>query len=80
MLSVALIKCRLSRRDPYGFTYGFTSGSYKHNETVWWDRGDHIVVRTSFRGKNAFGALVLNSVKAKCDVDGTVVSIIEQGP
>ena len=54
--------------------------SYKHDETVWWDQGDHLIVRTSFRGKNAFGGVVLNWVKAKCDLDGNVVEVIEQGP
>lgn len=54
--------------------------SYKHDETVWWDRGDHLIVRTSFRGKNAFGGVVLNWVKAKCDLDGNVIEVIEQGP
>ena len=54
--------------------------SYKHDETGWWDRGDHLIVRTSFRGKNAFGGVVLNWVKAKCDLDGNVIEVIEQGP
>ena len=54
--------------------------SYKHDETGWWDRGDHLIVRTSFRGKNAFGGVVLNWVKAKCDLDGNVIAVIEQGP
>lgn len=54
--------------------------SYKHAETGWWDMGDHLVVKTSFRGKNAFGGTVLNWVKAKCDLDGNVIEVIEQGP
>lgn len=54
--------------------------SYEHEETVYWDMGDHIVVRTTFRGKNTFGGVVKNSVKAKADVDsGKVIEIIEQG-
>jgi len=52
--------------------------SYDHVETVYWDRGDHLVVRTTFRGKNAFGGIVKNSVKAKVSLDGQVLQIIEQ--
>lgn len=55
-------------------------GSYKHVETMYWNQGDHLIVRTSFRGKNAFGGIVLNWVKAKVDLDGNVLEIIEQGP
>lgn len=54
--------------------------SYEHAETVWWDKGDHIIVKTTFRGKNAFGGVVPNWVKAKCDLDGNVIEVIEQGP
>ncbi|MFZ1988446.1 MAG: zinc ribbon domain-containing protein [Alphaproteobacteria bacterium] len=55
-------------------------GSYKHVETRYWDKGDHLIVRTTFRGKNAFGAVVVNWVKAKVDLNGNIVSVIEQGP
>lgn len=54
--------------------------SYDHVETVYWDQGDHLIVRTTFRGKNAFGGVVANWVKAKVDLDGNVLAIIEQGP
>jgi len=53
--------------------------SYKHVETVYWDMGDHLVVRTTYRGKNAFGGVVKNWVKAKIGLDGKVLEIIEQG-
>lgn len=52
--------------------------SYKHEETRFADKGDYILVQTSFRGKNAFGGLVLNTVIAKCDFDGNVIEIISQ--
>lgn len=55
-------------------------GSYKHVKTEYWDNGDHLIVKTSFRGKNAFGGVVLNWVKAKATIDGRIVYIIEQGP
>lgn len=52
--------------------------SYKHVETVYWDMGDHLVVRTTFRGTNAFGGVVKNTVKAKISLDGNVLEIMEQ--
>lgn len=52
--------------------------SYDHVETVYWDRGDHLVVRTTFRGKNAFGGVVKNSVKAKVSLDGQVLQLLDQ--
>lgn len=53
--------------------------SYEHVETVYWDMGDHLVVRTTFRGKNAFGGTVKNNVKAKTDINtGLVIEIISQ--
>ncbi len=52
--------------------------SYKHVETVYWDMEDHLVVQTTFRGKNAFGGVVKNIVKAKVSLDGDVLEIIDQ--
>jgi hypothetical protein len=52
--------------------------SYDHVETVYWDMGDHLVVRTTFRGKNVFGGVVKNTVKAKVSDNGDVLEIIEQ--
>jgi len=55
--------------------------SYEHDETVYWDMGTHLVIRTTYRGKNAFGGVVKNWVKAKTDIEtGTVLEVIEQGP
>jgi DNA-directed RNA polymerase subunit RPC12/RpoP len=54
--------------------------SYEHVETVYWDKGDHLIVKTTFRGKNAFGAFVKNSVTAKVDLDGNVIKVISQEP
>jgi hypothetical protein len=51
--------------------------SYKHEETVYWDREDHLLVSATFRGKNAFGGLVKNSVTAKVNLDGVVLEIVE---
>jgi len=53
-------------------------GSYKHVKTVYWDKGDHLVVKTSFRGKNAFGGVVLNYVTAEVSLNGQILEIIDQ--
>jgi hypothetical protein len=54
--------------------------SYKHVETAYSDQGDHLVVKTTFRGKNAFGGVVTNWVKAKVGLDGNVIQVLDQGP
>ena len=43
--------------------------SYEHDKTVYWDRKDHLIVSMTFRGKNAFGGVVKNTVQAKVLVD-----------
>jgi hypothetical protein len=53
--------------------------SYEHVETVYWDMKDHVVVRTTYSGKNAFGGRVKNWVKAKADNNGKIIEIIEEG-
>lgn len=52
--------------------------SYEHVETKYWDIKDHLIVNTTFRGKNAFGGTVKNTVKAKVSLDGENVEILEQ--
>ena len=53
--------------------------SYKHVKTVYSDHGEYLMVKTTFRGKNAFGGTVVNFVLAKVDLDGNILEIIEQG-
>jgi len=53
--------------------------SYEHVETVYWDMKDHVVIRTTYSGKNAFGGRVKNWVKAKADNNGNIIEIIEEG-
>lgn len=53
--------------------------SYEHVDTKYWDMGDHLIVTTTFRGKNAFGGVVKNWIKAKTNLDGNVLEVIEQG-
>ncbi len=52
--------------------------SYEHEETVYRDMKKHLIVRTTFRWKNAFGWVVKNTVKAKVSLDGDIIEIIEQ--
>jgi hypothetical protein len=51
--------------------------SYDHVKTRYWDRGDFLVVETSFRGTNGFGAVVTNSMRAKVDISGNIIEILE---
>ncbi len=52
--------------------------SYDHVETVYLDMKDYLIINTTFRGKNAFGGTVKNTVKAKVSLDGESIEIIEQ--
>ena len=54
--------------------------SYEHVKTTYSDQGDSLIVRATFRGKNAFGGVVVNWISAKCSIDGTIIEIIGQGP
>jgi hypothetical protein len=54
--------------------------SYEHDETRYSDKKDHLIVYMTFRGKNAFGGVVKNSVTAKTDMQCNVVEIIAQEP
>ena len=47
--------------------------SYEHVSTIFWDKGDFLLVETTFRGKNAFGGIVTNSRKARVGLDGNVI-------
>ncbi|WP_444945132.1 hypothetical protein ACJJIP_11280 [Microbulbifer sp. VTAC004] len=51
--------------------------SYKHDKTVYWDKGDHLIVKTTYRGKNAFGGVVRNFIEAKIGLDGTILEILD---
>ena len=52
--------------------------SYEHAKTVYSDKGDYLIVKTTYRGKNGFGGVVLNYVTAKVSLDGQVLAIIDQ--
>ena len=51
--------------------------SYEHVQTVYWDKGDYLIVKTDFRGANAFGGIVLNSISAQVSLEGEVLRILE---
>lgn len=51
--------------------------SYSHEKTTYSDLGEFLLVRTIFRGKNAFGATIINTVNAKVDFKGNVITILE---
>jgi len=53
-------------------------GSYEHVETVYGDRGDYLIVETTFRGKNVYGGVVTNIMRAKVSLDGEVLEILSQ--
>ncbi len=52
--------------------------SYEHIETRFRDDGDNIFVITKFRGANAFGGKVINTVIARVDFSGNVIEVISQ--
>ena len=47
--------------------------SYKHIETRYLKKQGYILVSTSFRGKNAFGAIVKQKVTARVDLSGNIL-------
>lgn len=49
--------------------------SYEHVETRFLDTGKAIIVTTRFRGTNAFGGIVSNSVVAEVDEQGNILSL-----
>jgi len=52
--------------------------SYEHVETRFRDQGSSIIVTTKFRGANAFGGKVVNTVQATVDFEGNIVEILSQ--
>jgi len=54
--------------------------SYEHVQTRYKDVNDYISVSTTFRGKNAFGGVVTNTVNAKVSLTGDVLEIVKKAP
>lgn len=57
----------------------YDPSSFRHIETFYIDKGEYLIVITKFRGKNAFGAYVINTVTAKVDLNGNILEIIDWG-
>lgn len=51
--------------------------SYEHVETRYGDQGDHILVATTFRGRNGFGGVVTQTMSAKLSLSGDILEVIE---
>lgn len=52
--------------------------SYEHVETLYGDYETYLIVKTTYRGKNVYGGVVKNFVKAKVSMDGTILSILDE--
>jgi hypothetical protein len=52
-------------------------GSFKHVETTYADMKSYLIVQMRYRGNNMFGAKVLNTITAKVDLDGNILSVQE---
>lgn len=52
--------------------------SYEHVETRYRAYKEYMIVFTSYRGTNAYGAIVKNTIKAKTDLQGNVLAILNQ--
>jgi len=50
--------------------------SFEHVRTTYVDQGESVVVTTSFRGKNAFGGVVVNTMTARFDLEGNLIELI----
>ncbi|MGX1024972.1 hypothetical protein [Psychroflexus sp. MBR-150] len=48
--------------------------SFKHQETIYEDKGDYVLIEMSYRAKNKLGAMVLETVVAKADLKGNILS------
>jgi len=51
-------------------------GSYEHIETRFGDKGDHVLVITTYRARNSFGGYTVESVTAKARIDGSLIAIV----
>jgi len=49
--------------------------SYEHVKTTYRDMGDYLIIFTTVRGKNAFGAKILQKFVAKVGLDGEVLEV-----
>lgn len=52
--------------------------SYDHVKTTYIDKGDYLIIETTYRGTNSFGAVVPGVAAAKADLDGNIIELISQ--
>ncbi len=50
--------------------------SFEHVETGWKTLNDGLQVRMKFRGKNAYGAIVLDQIIVKTDFNGNILQVL----
>ncbi|MEX1026863.1 MAG: hypothetical protein WD049_02480 [Candidatus Paceibacterota bacterium] len=50
-------------------------GSFEHVKTIYFEVDDYYIVKTTFRGKNAFGGTVTNTANAQVSRSGTVMDM-----
>ena len=50
--------------------------SFDHVRTVYFEVDDHLIVKTTFRGRNAFGGVVTHTASAKVSKSGTVLDMV----
>lgn len=52
--------------------------SFEHVSTRYYDLEEYLIIDMNFRGNNAFGATVIDSVRARVDVrTGEILEILE---
>ena len=49
--------------------------SFDHIKTTYSDKGNYLLVQMKFRGKNSFGAKIIEVVTAKVDLEGNILSL-----
>jgi len=52
--------------------------SFEHVSTKYFDRGDYLIVNMKFRGKNAFGGLVIDYISAHYEISGDLIKIVKK--
>lgn len=52
--------------------------NFEHVKTLYKDDGNVIIVYMTYRGRNAFGGVVINTVNCTSDIEGKILSIEEE--
>ena len=52
--------------------------AFEHVSTVWFDNADHLIVKTTYRAENGFGAIRTGWIKTKVSLSGTVLDVLDQ--